>query len=65
MTDPNHPERSYVRGLAFETVAEAEAYVKENGLEAVARSVGAVVGVDRKWKAGAGFRIYTERLQED
>lgn len=64
MTDPDHPERSYVRGLAFQTVAEAEAYIRDNGLDLVAMSVNAVVGVDRTWKAGVGFRVYTETVQD-
>lgn len=64
MTEPDHPERSYVPGMAFETVAEAEAYIRLHGLHRVANAVGAVVGVDRTWLAGVGYRVYTEPAQD-
>lgn len=53
-------ERTYVPGLAFTMIADAEAYIRDNGLDLVAMSVNAVVGVDRTWLAGVGYRIFVE-----
>ncbi len=57
------PDRTYVPGMAFGTVAEAEQYIEEHALNVVARQAGTVVGVDRVYLAGVGYRVYTEKVQ--